>query len=194
MKPTTDNALDTAYAALVLREAGYDVSDQTTYLGTIQETNGSFGDDAFVTAMAAWAMGGSDVDSDGDGYPDFQDNCPNIYNPSQKDNEDDGYGDPCDWDDDNDHVPDVGTDPSSTLLMVEDLEDAEIDLSNNDDPTSMIAFFAASTGGLFGKITLSDGAYIDEATYTVPGGNPLAIYGLMPRQLLVIALRSRNTL
>ena len=35
-------------------------------------------------------------DSDGDGVPDTQDNCPNTYNPDQADSDGDGVGDACD--------------------------------------------------------------------------------------------------
>lgn len=35
-------------------------------------------------------------DSDGDGIPDPQDNCPNNYNPGQEDSDQDGKGDVCD--------------------------------------------------------------------------------------------------
>ena len=35
-------------------------------------------------------------DSDGDGIPDAQDNCPSVYNPSQADSDGDGVGDACD--------------------------------------------------------------------------------------------------
>jgi len=56
-------------------------------------------------------------DSDGDGYPNVTDNCPNAYNPSQNDVDRDGRGDACDNcptvynptqdDEDNDNVGDM---------------------------------------------------------------------------------------
>jgi hypothetical protein len=48
------------------------------------------------------------TDTDNDGVPDSQDNCPNQYNPDQKDADNDGTGDVCDSiiDTDNDGVPD----------------------------------------------------------------------------------------
>ena len=36
------------------------------------------------------------VDRDGDGVPDTSDNCPDVYNPDQKDTDGDGIGDACD--------------------------------------------------------------------------------------------------
>ena len=35
-------------------------------------------------------------DADGDGVPDSLDNCPGIFNPSQRDSDGDGIGDVCD--------------------------------------------------------------------------------------------------
>ncbi|MEW5795187.1 MAG: thrombospondin type 3 repeat-containing protein [Candidatus Zixiibacteriota bacterium] len=46
-------------------------------------------------------------DTDHDGIPDSEDNCPGAANPLQEDNDGDGDGDVCDSDDDNDGVPDV---------------------------------------------------------------------------------------
>ena len=48
------------------------------------------------------------TDTDNDGVPDSQDNCPNHYNPDQKDADNDRIGDVCDpiIDTDNDGVPD----------------------------------------------------------------------------------------
>ena len=36
------------------------------------------------------------LDTDGDGVPDYQDNCPDVYNPAQADSDNDGVGDACD--------------------------------------------------------------------------------------------------
>jgi hypothetical protein len=48
------------------------------------------------------------VDTDGDGIPDGDDNCPFVFNPDQTDTDEDGQGDACDDDDDNDGVCDGG--------------------------------------------------------------------------------------
>jgi len=37
-----------------------------------------------------------DQDRDDDGILNIEDNCPHIYNPKQKDSDDDGFGDACD--------------------------------------------------------------------------------------------------
>ncbi len=66
----------------------------------LQVTDGdaSDTDDVQVTVNPA--------DTDGDGIPDADDNCPALANPDQKDTDGDGEGDACDPDDDNDGVPD----------------------------------------------------------------------------------------
>src|SRR5215213_2247705 len=67
----------------------------------------------FVTFPAS-GSGGTDPggDRDADGIPDASDNCPDVYNPGQRDDDRDGVGNKCDTgsnppiDTDNDTVPD----------------------------------------------------------------------------------------
>lgn len=54
-------------------------------------------------------------DTDGDGISDSNDNCPNIYNPNQADDDNDGIGNTCDPDWNNNNV-DPGL--SSTTLII----------------------------------------------------------------------------
>ena len=49
----------------------------------------------------------SDLDTDGDGVPDYSDNCPATANADQADDDGDGAGDACDDDADNDGTPDA---------------------------------------------------------------------------------------
>lgn len=46
--------------------------------------------------FTATYCGSKDGDKDGDGYKDFEDNCPNIFNPGQEDDDHDGVGNVCD--------------------------------------------------------------------------------------------------
>lgn len=62
-------------------------------LGNIQyEPFGNFGWRGFGVLVTA------ETDDDADGIPDSTDNCPSVYNPSQKDSDDDGTGNACDDD------------------------------------------------------------------------------------------------
>ena len=63
------------------------------------DANGSC--EATASAQKTWVI----VDSDGDGVPDDDDNCPTVANPDQADSDGDGIGDACDPDRDGDGVP-----------------------------------------------------------------------------------------
>jgi hypothetical protein len=72
-------------------------------------------------------------DSDGDGFSDDVDNCPNKSNPSQEDLDDDGLGDICDDDVDGDGVFN-GVD-NCTLVANADQSDTDGDGSGNECDT-----------------------------------------------------------
>jgi len=101
-----------------------------TTAGAFQETyqGGTYyeGGDLFVSKFNLFLS--ADGDTDGDGVPDEDDNCPDVPNPLQEDWDDDGQGDACDEDIDDDGVPNgedacdytpagapIVTDPSSPL-------------------------------------------------------------------------------
>jgi DMSO/TMAO reductase YedYZ molybdopterin-dependent catalytic subunit len=58
--------------------------------GAAQQEKNGFGWRDFVMPVRV------EPDTDGDGVPDSQDNCPNTFNPSQRDSDGDGTGDACD--------------------------------------------------------------------------------------------------
>lgn len=49
-----------------------------------------------IVAAGSGGGGGGEPDSDFDGIPDSEDNCPNTFNPDQADSDADGVGDACD--------------------------------------------------------------------------------------------------
>jgi hypothetical protein len=76
------------------------------------------------------------ADSDQDGVPDSTDNCPDLYNPDQKDSNNDGKGDACTTDSDNDGMPDTWE--AQHGLNPNDPSDADLDkdsdaLKNKDE-------------------------------------------------------------
>ncbi len=63
-------------------------------------------DDVGISSGSAYVFTLTGPDTDEDGIPDADDNCPADYNPLQEDTDEDLLGDLCDTDDDNDTIPD----------------------------------------------------------------------------------------
>jgi hypothetical protein len=97
-----------------------------------------------LAAMTGFLMlgmpGTAAANGDGDGIPDYRDNCPSVYNPDQLDNEGDGLGDACDADDDNDGVLDV--DDNCQFASNPDQADADRDgIGDACDPYTNVVYF-----------------------------------------------------
>lgn len=58
---------------------------------------------ALVSAICLSSVAASAIDTDGDGHEDFADNCSQVANANQRDTDQDGYGNRCDADLDNDY-------------------------------------------------------------------------------------------
>jgi len=103
--------------------------------GVVRLTNTS------VSGQPSWNVPSAapPVDTDGDGVPNAQDNCPLTPNPNQSDNDHDGQGDVCDTDDDNDGQSDAdeiacGSNPLSAASTAPDRDgDRRPDCVDPDD-------------------------------------------------------------
>jgi hypothetical protein len=82
-------------------------SDPIVWLGNGYGASGTSG--AWTGSITLHGLGLGHSDSDGDGWPDWQDNCPFTANPIQSDCDGDGIGDACALGDDfnANQVPDV---------------------------------------------------------------------------------------
>lgn len=110
-------------------------------------------------------------DSDGDGIEDFGDNCPSISNNLQTDTDNDGFGNICDEDDDNDGL----TDDEESIYNTDPLDED----TDNDGVSDFIEIAETFTDPLI-KDTDGDGVNdgeeldagtspVDPASYVVGG-------------------------
>lgn len=135
------------------------------------------------------------LDSDGDGIPDHEDNCPDTFNPAQIDTDSDGIGDACDPDIDGDGIPnELDNCPYSYNPLQEDFDgdgvgdvcDPDIDgdgIENEEDPDPyssnaiLVDFEDAATKSAFaaGSLLLTGRNWmLSNALVAVQGGNATA--------------------
>jgi len=96
----------------------------------------------------------TDADTDGDGIPDVQDNCPTTFNPDQADWDNDGTGDVCD-DSDQDGIYDaIDQCKTSTLGAMIDVNGCEV-FTLPQDNISLQALQTSCVGSNNGKAVFS---------------------------------------
>ncbi|MBW2738041.1 MAG: hypothetical protein JRE64_04150 [Deltaproteobacteria bacterium] len=188
--PDGSTVYETALAYIALGNDDLTSSEAQNALAFLlagQEANGSWNNNPYDTGVSLLAIYTSmlETDTDGDGVPDLIDNCPDDYNPDQKntDKENEGLpgypagderGDVCDNDDDNDGLTDdfeinyTGTDPLSPDSdgdgIFDGFEDMDFDGITNADE------FAQGTDPKAPDLSLSAGLNLFGHPVAVPGG------------------------
>jgi hypothetical protein len=117
----------------------------------------------------AHELGTAEVDTDEDGITDDLDNCVDVANADQADFDDDGAGDVCDLDDDNDGISDVdeatnGTDPlnsDTTPPTITAVRDIAPNANGWNNSAVEVTFTCSDDSGIASctlPITLTEGA------------------------------------
>ena len=106
-------------------------------------------------------------DKDRDGIYDEHDNCPNVRNPDQKDSDNDGTGDACDPDDDNDNLPDSWEEKYYDCKTCADPE--------KDDDNDGLTNFEEHKAGTNPLNIDSDGDGVDDLTELKHNTDPLDV-------------------
>lgn len=144
--PLQSNGGPTDTHALLAASAAIDAGSSDCPAPATDQRGTSRARDGDVVPGAVCDIGAFEVapgDSDGDGVPDGDDNCPNFAHPSQADTDGDGDGNPCDTNDDNDGWPDV-SDDCPLVVNNDQLDDDNDGLGNACDsgtaasPTSTV--------------------------------------------------------
>jgi hypothetical protein len=153
--PATDRAILVAWADIDGAWPGGACST-ALFTARFQASAGFAGDTAIRFSASSTAVGYAlsadpvlvQADIDGDGLVDTADNCPTVSNPDQANHDvdvlgypDDGLGDACDPDDDNDGMPD--TYELAKSFDPRDPSDAELDA--DDDGLTNLEEFEAGT-------------------------------------------------
>ena len=115
----TFQAIKSGSTSLTFDFAAGNTAD-TNVMGNNMDVLSSVGDGAIQIAPPV-------VDSDGDGVPDGQDNCPTVSNPNQADKDNDGIGDACDSTDDTDSDGDGIPDTTDNCPNVSNANQADKD-------------------------------------------------------------------
>ncbi len=111
-----------------------------TYAVTLTVTDDAGATAVDVVEITVTAAQPEESDTDGDGIPDAEDNCPTVANPNQLDTDGDGQGDACDTDDDNDGNPDeFDCDPLDPTIIFRKLFFADFDNDGFGDPNTYVS-------------------------------------------------------
>ncbi|MFK7887448.1 MAG: endonuclease/exonuclease/phosphatase family protein [Gammaproteobacteria bacterium] len=104
---------------------------EATVLGTTQQTASGLWPSDHAGVVTTMRVLGPGDDGDGDDVTDFQDNCVGRFNPNQRDTDEDGFGNLCDADFDQDNVVNFRDLGSFRILTLSNDPDADFNGDGN---------------------------------------------------------------